>query len=784
MQVTHRNGLEIDKEEKLNLKQLWSRYAIFWPFYALLLVIALIGAWAYVRYFTVPLYESNARILLKDKNKGVSESKSLEDLNLISINKTIENEVEVIQSRTLITDVVKSLGLYAPIYEKTKIRSKSAYTSSPVRIEALDMNNVKPSKEIPFAYEKQTNQVTIANNKFPLNKWVSTQWGMLRFVPNKNYDGSFRNGLYFVFADPREVANDIQARLNVAATSKLSTIIDLTLRDQVPQEGEDILNELMNAYDRSQENENRSLAENTMAFVNNRLIRVARTLDSIENNSQRYKASRGAIDISTEGRLYLESATTVDRKLADVGIQLTVLDTVENYVRSKSNQGGVVPSTVGISDPGLSRLLNQMYDLELQYEKIKKTTGENNPVATGIADQIDKIRPSVLENIESQRKTLQASKANLNSTNNIYTSRIQGLPQKERELLDIGREQAIQSEIYTFLLKKQEETALSFASTVSDNRIVDRAQSSSYPVSPNKRLIYLGAAIASLVLGIGIIAILLLLRSKVMFRQEIEDRTAHPIIGEIAFEKSTDPIVTGDGKRTLIAEQFRKLRIALSYAGINSKNKKILVTSTIGGEGKSFVATNLAVSLAMTGKKVVLLELDLNHPTISDKLQVKVDIGITDYLLGKRDHDQIIKRTKIHDNLFIIPSGPLPENPSELLMNGRIQTLLTSLHGMFDYIIVDAAPVSPVTDAYILSPYCDVTLYVVRHRYTPLAAIEKIDENKVNQLHNVAIVFNGVRSYSLFKNNYYGYGYGYTGSSNNKKEGSKGSSPVQSISKA
>lgn len=783
MQVTHRNGLEIDKEEKLNLNQLWSRYAIFWPLYVLLLLLALVGAGIYVRYYTVPLYESNARILLKDKNKGVSESKSLEDLNLISINKTIENEVEVIQSRTLITDVVKSLGLYAPMYEKGKIHSNSAYTSSPVRIEVLDANSIKPTKEIFFSYDNKIGQVSIANNKFPLNKWASTQYGILRFVPNARYDGTFKNELYFMLVDPREVANDIQARLSVAATSKLSTILDLTLRDQVPERGEDVLNELMNAYNRSLENENRSLAENTMTFVNNRLGKVARTLDSIENNSQRYKASRGAIDIGTEGKLYLESATSVDRKLAEVGVQLTVLDTVESYVRSKNGQGGVVPSTVGISDPGLSRLLNQMYDLELQYEKIKRTTGENNPMATSLADQIEKVRPSILENIESQKKSLLASRNNLYETNSINYSRIQGLPKKERELLDIEREQAIQSEIYTFLLKKQEETALSFASTASNNRIVDRAQSSAYPVSPNKKLIYLGAAIASLLLGIGLVTLLLLLKSKVMFRQEIEDRTTHPIIGEIVYEKSTDPIVTGDGKRTLIAEQFRKLRIALSYTGINSKNKKILVTSTIGGEGKSFVATNLAVSLAMTGKKVVLLELDLNHPTISDKLQVKVDSGITDYLLGKREVDQIIKRTKIHDNLFIVPSGPLPENPSELLMNGRIQTLLTALHSLFDYIVVDAAPVNPVTDAYILSPFCDVTLYIVRHRYTPIAAIEKIDENnKVNQLHNVAIVFNGVHSYSLFKkNNYYGYGYGYTGS---KKEGSNGVSTVQTVTKS
>ena len=782
MQVTHRNGLEVDKEEKLNLGQLWSKYALFWPFYLLLMILILTATWFYLRYYTVPMYESNARMLLKDKNKGVNDSKALEDLNLLSITKTIENEVEVMQSRTLIGEVVKNLGLYAQTFEKGKIHSNTAYLISPIKIEVLDMNAIKSTKEVSFSFDSKANQVNIGRNSFPLNKWVSTQYGMLRFASNNHYDGSHRNNLYFTLTDLRDVVYDIQGRLSVAAISKLSTVLELTIKDQVPQRGEDILNDLMLVYTRSLETENKTLAENTMSFVGNRLNRVAHTLDSIENNSQRYKSSRGAIDITTQGRLYLESTSSIDKQLGDVGIQLAVLDTVESYVRSKNSSGGLVPSTVALNDPGLSRLLNQMYDYELNYEKLRGSTGENNPVLAGISDQIEKIRPSILENINSQRKSLVVSKNNLNATNDLYSSKIQGIPKQERDLLDIQREQAIQSEIYTFLLKKQEETALSFASTVTDSRIVDKAESSVGPVSPNKKLIYLGAALASLALGVSIVMVSLLLKSKVMFRREIEEKTVHPIIGEIAFDKSTDPIVTGDGKRTLIAEQFRKLRIALSYTGINSKNKKILVTSTIGGEGKSFVATNLAVSLALTGKKVVLLEMDLNHPTISDKLQVRVESGITDYLMGKREVDQIIKKTKIHENLFIVPSGPLPENPAELLMNGRIQPLLASLHSMFDYIIVDAAPVNPVTDAYILSPFCDVTLYVIRHRYTPIDAVEKIDENnKINQLHNVAIVFNGVHSWGLFKKNYYGYGYNYTG---NKKEGNSDFAGVQPVTKA
>lgn len=783
MQVTHRNGLEVDKEESIDLKQWWSRYITFWPLYLLLVVLALAGAWFYLRYYTVPLYESNARILIKDEHKGLEDSKAIEDLNLISIKKTIDNEVEVIQSRTLINDVVNNLSLYAPVYDKGRIHSLNAYVSSPVKIEVMDINAIKPTEQVPFAFDAKTSQINMAGSKFPLNKWVYTKYGMLRFIPNIRYDKSNNSNLYFTLVQPREVVSGIQAMLGVSTTSKLSTILNLSIKDEVPQRGEDILNELMLSYNRSLDNENKALAENTMSFVADRLNRVARNLDSIENTKQRYTSKKEAVDISTQGRLFLESVSGINQKLSDIDIQLSVLTNVENYVRSKNNGGGLVPS-IGVNDPQLSTLLNRLYQYELDYEKLKKTTGENNPAASSIADQIEKVKPSILENVESQRKNLEASRDNLNASSTVYSSKLEGLPAKERELIDISREQSIQGEIYTFLLKKREETALSFASKVTDNRIIDRAESSAFPVSPNRRIYYMGAIIAALVLGLGLITIKLMLNSKVMFRQEIEDRTTHPIIGEIAFEKSPDPVVTGNGRRTYIAEQFRKLRIALGYMGINSKNKKILVTSTIEGEGKSFVATNLAVSLAMTGKKVVLIELDLNQPSISNKLDVKMDVGVTDYLLGKLEYDQIVKKTKIHDNLFIIPSGPLPENPSELLMNGRIQSLLASLNSSYDYIVVDAAPVSPVTDAYILSPFCDVTLYVIRHKYTPKDAVQKIDENnKVNQLHNVAIVFNGVHMWGLFKKDYYGYGYGY-GYTNNKKGNNDDLKQVQPLAKS
>ncbi|MGZ8549312.1 MAG: GumC family protein [Chitinophagaceae bacterium] len=750
------------KGGKSGLSDVMFKYLPYWPIFIAFLLLSIFAAWFYLR-ITPPKYEITASIMIKDERKGSEEGATINSLDQLSRKKIVENEIEIFRSRTLMYEVVNNLHLYTSLLEEDKLIPKSAYTTSPVIIEAEKPENIRPVSKVEFQFSEKDSQVVIGAKRYPLNQFVTTDYGVLKFSANKRQEQKPTKQLFFSLEDPKKVTTGLLEGLTAIASTKLTSILTLKIKDTDPRQGEDILNELIDVYNQASLNEKNKLAATTSSFVAGRLKIVEQELLDIEKKAQSYKSSRGAVDISTQGQLFLKSVNETDQKLADVDLQLSALNEVEKYVKSNESRGGIVPSTVGLKDQMLPELLNKLLDHELDYERLKKTTAENNPILTSIRDQINKIKPGLLENIQNQRAGLEAGKLNLHSTNNAYTSVLQSIPQKERELIDISRQQAIKSNLYAFLLQKMEESELSHRSNIIDTRIVDKAQASSEPVSPKSKLIYVVAFVLSLVIPAGFVSIKEFLNRKILFRHEIENLTNTPIIGEISLDKSKEQLVIQAGKRTFIAEQFRRMRTSLGYVGGNSGKKKILVTSSLSGEGKSFVAANLALSLALTDKKVVLLELDLANPSLSAKLNVNYEEGVSNYLWGECDPEHIIKRTTINSNLFFVPSGPLPDNPSELLMSGKLKELLSYLEVAFDIIIIDSAPASLLSDAYVLSPMCDVTLYVVKHKFTPKSYLERLDEeNSTNQLNNMRIVFNGIQSRGFTKNGYgYGYGYGY-----------------------
>ena len=752
---------KITRDKSTNIiSQVIYRFIPYWPLFLVFIAMGLGGAYLYLRMAT-PLYETTATLLIKDENKGAKDSKPLESLDMLSPKKIIENEMEVIQSTTLLNQVVARLHLYAPVYREESMKNVSAYSTSPIAVQLASTDKIKLAKKVEFTFNNVTSTIQTEGGSFPLNKWVSSPFGKVKFIRTTNEYVQGDEKYYFSILSPKAVASSISKRLEVSTSNKMTSILNLKLIDEDPAKGEAILNELLNVYNQAIIQDKTTLADNTLNFVESRLNSVEHDLDSIERKIQKFKSNKGIVDLSTQGQLFLQNVAVNDQKVGDINMQLAVLGQVESFVNSNDKRGGIVPSTLGVADPVLSQLVEKLYASELEFERLKKTTAENNPLLVAVTDRIEKIRPNIMENIQSQRRGLQASRSNVSATNNAYTSMLRTMPEKERQLVEINREQGIKNGIYTFLLQKREETALSYAATVSDSRIIDGAESSDNPVAPLGKVVYLSSLLIALFGGMGFVYARESFGSKIMFRHEIEQLTELPIIGEISIENSKNAIVVSNVKKTFIAEQFRKLRVSLSYMGVSSKRKRILVTSSISGEGKSFVASNLALTLSLSNKKVVLLDFDLNNPTLNDKLKIQERKGISEYLNGDVEIEDIISPTDVNDNFFMIPTGELPFNPTELIMNGKAADLLNHLDGMFDYIIIDTAPILPVTDAYILSPFCDATLFVVRHGYTPKVFVERIDENnKINQLNNAAIIFNGVTPRG-FGSSHYGYGYGY-----------------------
>ncbi len=752
------NGIETS--EKNMFQQLFFRYWPYWPMFALLMVCGVGVAYVYLR-STTPMYESSATILIKDEKRGLDDSKIVESLNPLSSKKIVENETEILHSRTIISEVVKELALYAPVFEKQGFLTKTAYVSSPVTVKLQQPDSLTEIPRIDFTWSAAAKEVVINKINYPVNTWVTTPWGLCRFGENRLYRPSSSPGqLYFALNNVNKTARQISASIEVAPVSKLSTVISLKIQDESPERGEAILNGLMFEYNKVSIADKTQLAANTLSFVEKRLKLIEMQLDSANVRIQQFRTQNGAVDLGEQSQQYLKSVAESDQKASALNVQLAALDEVEKYVLSKENQPGIVPSSFGVEDKLLSKLLENLYDTETQYEKLKRNTAENSTIMVSLQNEINKIKPDIITIIRNQRKSLVAGRDNLNATINRYNSLLKDVPKQERELAEMNRPLGIKNNIYTFLLQKREEAALSFNATVPDSRLVDKAESTDKPVSPKKIIILLASLGGAFLTGIAFILLTEVLNNKILFRSDIEAFSTLPVLGEVVDEDSgKNLVVTGTG-RSFAEEQFRQIRTSLSYLGNAAKTRKIMVTSSVSGEGKSFIAANLALSLAFAGRKVALVDMDMHMPQIADMFDVPGTAGLADYLTGKKETDHIIRKTNASENLFVIPAGnPALGNVSELVLNGKAQKLLEYLETVFDIIIIDTTPVLAITDAYTISSWCDATVYVIRHAFTPKIHVQRLDDNiELHRMKNTGIVFNGVRKRGIGK---YGYGYGY-----------------------
>ena len=768
MEKSHHTGME---NEGNGFQQILTKFIPYWPLFIVALFISAVSLYFYLK-FTTPIYETTASVLIKDEKKGQEDSKMEEVLNVFGTKKIVENELEIFHSNSLIISVVKKLDLYAPVYEEKGWRglgTTSAYLTSPVIVEVPDPTDIDEAGKIYFRFSKSDSSVYINEAKYSLGSWVNSQWGTIRFLPNPHYYPALKKSkgtskFYFNLVSLDHATNGVLGNLVVSAASKQSSIINLSIKDPISLRGEAIISEIIIAYNEASAERKSSIAYKTLRFIDERLKNASRELDSVESSIQRYRDETGVVDMSEQSKQYLASIATNDKEASNLNMQLSALDEVEKYVRSKSGDGNIVPSTFNINDPSLSQLLSKLSTAESQYEKLKRTTAENNPIMLSLQDEIERTKPNILENINSQRRNIEAGKSTLLQAKDRYSSMLNTVPQKERQLVEVSRQQTIKNDIYSFLLQKKEETAYSITSILPDCYIVSNPTTPGSPVSPKKPFLTLLAIAAPLALCVLLISLKDIFNGKILYRNDIEKLTSFPIIGEIIHEDLKSKIVTENAERSFIAEQFRLIRTALKHQGTPPGNiKRILITSCIKGDGKSFVSTNLAMSLARSGKKVALLELDLHQPKLRDTFGLSQSDGITDYLLGNTSEEDIIFPTTKHANVYLLPAGHLVEEPSELLVNGKLEVLLNYLDTKFDVLVIDTAPLKVLTDGLVIAPMCNLVLNVIRHNHTPKSHIEMLNKDmKSHNIENVAIIFNGMKNRGFGKYSYgFGHGYGY-----------------------
>lgn len=755
------NDFFISKPTENIFKAAYQKYLPYWPL--LLLLSAIIFPLTYIYLRSKPkIYVASAKALIKDPYKSPSEGKALEALNIFNEKKVVENEIVVLQSSSLMNEVVKQLGLYARVFNKGKVQTEELFGErSPVYFIAQDLSNIAYTGTHQLDVDWHGNFILLDGRKIAFGDNVLLGKNNYKVVPNEGYTKFMKGKNYFVaFNDVATSTAEILQSLTITPNSFQSSVVNLELKTSVPNKGIAVLNKLFDVYNSAGLKDKNITAANTLKFIEDRLLTVSHQLDSIETNIKDIKSSRNIVDLSSQASQYLDAVKTSEQKGSEIKMQLDAINNVDAYVSSKGNKPGTVPGLELINDPMLASLSNQLYEAEFDLDKQRSIAGEQSEAVKLSRDKVLRIKNDIKESIKNIKRNIESQNSIINNNISKNSSLLAQVPASELTLLETKRQQMVKNTIYNYLLQKREEIALSSAATSGDIRVLESGYSYG-PISPKAKNYYLIAALICMALFVLFIQVKEHLNNRVLFRSEIEKELKIPIVGEISFTSDKRPILVGEGEHTIIAEQFRSLRTNINFMGLQEKQNVLLVTSCISGEGKSFISANIAACIALMGKKVGLLELDLRKPKLSKQFGLNTEPGITNYLLGRSSIDEITRPVP-GEKFSIISSGTIPPNPAELVAKAEFAELMNTLKQKFDFLVLDTSPVGLVTDAFLLSKFADVNAFVVRHNFSPsscLKLVKDIDEQK--KMANTCIIFNGIkpRGFRLFKKRL-GPGYG------------------------
>ena len=747
------------------IKFLSTKYLRNWYWFVLSLAVCLGVMFAYLTTLKYS-YNSRASILIRDEEGSSAQKQDLmEELNIFGAHKRVDNELEILKSQKLAEKVIDDLNLTVNFSVRDGFRLKDIYSEVPITVRVL-----KPAEDAynkGFEVKAEQNQAIIGGVACPYGQPVVSPIGLVMVQPRDSVLHPYTTFTASI-AHRQEVIKGFQKNLQISQPNKNASVLYLTLEDTAPDRGVAYLNRLIYFYELSSLQDKNRAAANTVRFVEGRLTLITRELTSVESDIQRFKTNSGIVDLTAESAVFLDKVKENDSQLNQVAIQLATLAQIETYLVSKTGTKTVTPSTLGLESPTLTGLINGLLELEAQRGRLIRTVPENSVPIETLDDQVRATKRNILENVMTLRKILQATQQNLQVNNRRIESTIRTIPGKERTLLDISRQASIKGNLYNYLLQKREEAALSFAAAVSDMRVVDDATYEPNPVRPIRRNFLLFALVLGLMLPIVLLWLVDFFNSRISRKSQIEAATKTPIIGEVILSGNTTSRLEVTAKsRSLLSEQIRALRTNIQFFNPDGDSKQtILVTSSISGEGKTFITLNLGASLAIADKRVVLLELDMRKPKLHRYLNDASTVGLSSYLAGQATLDEIIRPVADCPNLFFVPCGIIPPNPSELISGEKMRYLFENLREHFDVVIVDTPPVGLVTDANILAKYSTMTLYILRHLYTSKSFLKNIETlYQEKRFPNMCLLINGIDVTKDFEYNYgYGYdaGYGYT----------------------
>ena len=769
-------------DKEIDIKELLFKYLIHWPWFVGTVVACLIAAYVYL-YVATPVYNISATVLIKDDKKGGSSNNvgGLDELGLnglITSSQSIDNEIEVLRSKTLVKEVVSYLNLYVTYQDEDLIPSKELYKTSPVQVNMTPQEAEKLKKDIVVEMVVQTQGSLDVNVKMDdreiqkhfekLPAILPTDRGTISFfqvtdsIPVEG--ASSVQGARHITATiscPMNVARGYCGNLVIVPTSQTTSVVTVSLKNSSLRRGQDFINQLLEMYNRNTNNDKNEIAQKTAEFIDERIGIISKELGSTEADLETFKRDAGITDLSSDAQIALSGNAEYEKKQVENRTQISLVEDLKRYLSHSEYE--VLPSNVGLKDAALATQIDRYNEMLIERKRLLRTSTESNPAIVNLDTSIRATKANVQATIEGTLQGLFITKADLDREAKRYMRRISDAPGQERRYVSIARQQEIKAGLYLMLLQKREENAITLAATANNAKIIDEPVAEGGPVSPKRGIIYLVALVLGFMIPVAVIFLVDLTKFRVEGHADVEKLTSVPIVGDIPLtnEKNAKDgsIAVFENQNNLMSETFRNIRTNIQFM-LQNDRKVILVTSTVSGEGKSFTSANLAISLSLLGKKVVIVGLDIRKPGLNKVFNLSSkEQGITQYLSNpEMDLMSLVQPSDVNKNLFILPGGTVPPNPTELLARDGLDKAIDMLKNNFDYVILDTAPVGMVTDTLLIGRVADLSVYVCRADYTHKAEYTLINELSHEQkLPNLCTIINGVD----LKKRKYGYYYGY-----------------------